>query len=660
MRSSRMQVVLNSPLAWTSAALAGGILLHIDRVPLWATAAAAVCMTWRLAAELRLIRLPGRVAKIGVAFMLIAAIFARFQTLNGLSAGTALLVVMGSIKLLETHTRRDRYVVIGASLFLLLAACLDRQSLLRAPLYVLHAWVCCTALATIAHDGKGLTNRAAAVLAGRSLLLALPLALVLFLFFPRMVGAFWVLPQGDAAVTGLSDTMSPGGISALSESDDPAFRVRFEGATPPPEERYWRGPVLHDFDGYTWRRVQNQFYGRPTLEPSGPAYRYRISLEPNSQPWWFALDTVSASPNPRVFLTFDFQLLANEPVTHTTTYEAVSYTHNRTTGPLSKLARRHDTQLPPDRNRRSVQLAKQMRGDVASDAQFANAVLAMFRGGGFEYTLTPPLLDLDSVDDFLFNTRRGFCGHYASAFVTLMRAAGVPARVVTGYQGGEWNPIGEYYLVRQSDAHAWAEVWLDGRGWTRVDPTAAVAPERLRRGIFDLIPDSLSAPERFLRDTPWLADARQRWDALNDWWNDRVVRFDFRTQTDLLRWLGIEAPDWQILGWLFAAGLIVWLSFVAWHVGRALRATPMDRLARAYMKLCGKLARAGAAREPHEGPLAYAAAVASRRPDLAETVRALLDRYAELRYGHRMHDDAHSPAIAAFERAVSRLRVHRA
>jgi hypothetical protein len=238
----------------------------------------------------------------------------------------------------------------------------------------------------------------------------------------------------------------------------------------------------------------------------------------------------------------------------------------------------------------------------------------------------------------------------------MMRAAGIPSRVVTGYQGGEWNPIGEYFLVKQSDAHAWAEVWIDGRGWTRIDPTAVVAPERLQRGLYDLMPQTFSNAERFIRDIEWLQGARQRWDALNDWWNERVVRFDFNTQIDLLKWLGFESPDWRALGWLFAGALISWLLFIAWHVGRALRATPMDRLARAYTKLCTKLARAGTPRAPHEGPLAYADTVAARRPDIGATVRELLRRYADLRYG-RAADRA--PDIAAFEREVARLTVPR-
>ena len=648
------------PLTWTTAALLSGVLLHIDRVPLWATATALLWAGWRFAHEIRPVRLPGTFAKAGVMLLLVVAVIAQFRTVNGLSAGTALLVVMGSLKLLETHTQRDRNIVIGASLFLLLAACLDRQSLLRAPLYLVHAWVCCAALGVTTRGNVGVSNRTIALLAARSLLLALPLALVLFLFFPRMAGAFWTLPQSGSATTGLSDSMSPGSISSLGESDDPAFRVHFESDPPPPEERYWRGPVLHDFDGYTWRQTPGQYYVRSPLQYIGKEYKYSVTLEPSFERWWFALDTVTESPDRRrVRLTFDQQLVANEPVTQLINYSAVSHTQTRSEGPIPVVARRVDTRLPPNRNLRSVALAKEMRGRAGTEQKYIDSVLDLFRNGGFEYTLTPPLLNLDSVDDFLFNTKRGFCGHYASAFVTLMRAADIPARVVTGYQGGEWNPIRHYYLVRQSDAHAWAEVWIDGRGWTRVDPTAVVAPERLRRGLLDLLPDSGSATTRVFRQATWLSGARQTWDAANDWWNERVVHFNFGTQLDLLRWLGFDDPDWRMLGYLLAAGLIAWLIVIAWHVSRTSRRAPTDRLARAYDKLCSKLAQAGAPREPHEGPLAYAVAIGNRRPDLATSANGLLMSYADLRFGNDVNDVARPAAVAAFEQAVSRFRTGR-
>lgn len=664
-----------TPLTWTALVLCGSILLHIDRAPVWVSAVTFALVAWRLAASVRTIRLPGKLVRPLMAFALVAAVFARFHTLNGLSAGTLLLILMSAVKLLETHARRDHFIVIGGSLFLLLAACLDRQSLLRTPLYLGQAWLCCSALAIVAYapvstmnvltsrssaaPASGFGNRAAVLLAGRTLLYSLPLALVLFVFFPRLPGAFWALPRSGEAQTGLSDTMSPGSISLLTSSYEIAFRVKFQGAPPPSRERYWRGPVLHDFDGYTWRRAADAAYSAQPLEYVGTAYRYRVSLEPSQQRWWFSLDTVDRAPDPKVVFAYDYELIANDPVTELTSYDTVSHTATRPTEPLSKRARQVETAFPASRNPRSVQLAREMRGRAASDGAFVGAVLELLRTGGFVYSLEPPLLSYDSVDDFIFNTRSGFCGHYASAFVMLMRAGGVPARVVTGYLGGEWNPIGGYFTIRQSDAHSWAEVWLEGRGWTRIDPTSVVAPDRLTRGMLDLLPDAGSAPTRLLRSSPGLTRLLQRWDALNAWWNDHVLKFDYHSQLHLLSFLGIRSPDLATLGRAFVAALLVWMGWIAWQVGRAPAQQRPDRLARAYGRLCRKLARVGLPRPAHLGPVAYADAVCARRPDLAESVRSLLARYAELRYGAPATTESYAVEVRGFERAVAALRVRK-
>jgi hypothetical protein len=296
---------------------------------------------------------------------------------------------------------------------------------------------------------------------------------------------------------------------------------------------------------------------------------------------------------------------------------------------------------------------------VGSDAAYIEAALDYLRTGGFVYSLDPPLLGDDSVDDFLFKSRNGFCGHYASAFVALMRAGGVPARVVTGYLGGEWNPIGAYFVIRQADAHSWAEVWLEGRGWTRVDPTAVVEPDRLDRGIMDLLPDAGSQSARLLRSSPWLARMLQRWDATNTWWNDHVLKFDYHSQLNLLSRLGFSSPDLQTLGWAFVATLLVWLAWIAWQVGRSTPGPRPDRLARAYARLCKKLAGAGLPRPAYQGPIAYADVVTESRPDLAQSVRALLALYAELRYGAPA-TASRAAQVAGFERAVAHLRVGKA
>ena len=651
-------------LEWVTVAFVGGSLLNIDRVPSWAPLAALLFVIWRLVAASRSLPLPGTVIRGLLALILVAGIVVRFHTLNGLSAGTALLLLMGAVKIVETRTQRDQFIVVGAAVFLLLAACLDRQSLTRAPLYLLQAWLCCAALAVVAHvpgNSPSATrvpfdNRAALLLAARSLLLALPLAALLFVFFPRLPGAFWAIPRPEEALTGLGDTMSPGSISRLTSSYEVAFRAHFDGPPPPPQERYWRGPVLHEFDGATWRRTAGIFVPLQPLEYLGPQYHYRISLEPSSQRWWFSLDTPMGSPSPRVFFTADYQLVSSEPVTEATSYTLVSHTSTRSTGELSKVARKYDTRLPEDRNPRSRELALGLRSAARSDSDYVEAVLDFFRKGGFQYTLTPPRLGYDSIDDFLFNTRLGFCGHYASAFVALMRAGGVPARVVTGYLGGEWNPIGSYFVVRQSDAHSWAEVWLESRGWTRVDPTGVVAPERLRRGILDILPNAVSAQARFVWSQPWLAGLLQRWDAVNTWWNDRVVKFNYEDQLRLLRRFGIDSPDAEKLGWAFGAALVSWLLWIAWHVGRDEARRRPDNLARAYTALCKKLSRAGVNRQSHQGPLAFAAAISQHRPDLAGVVGSLLLRYAQLRFG-RPEQPEYLQRVRDFQREVRRLTV---
>jgi protein-glutamine gamma-glutamyltransferase len=456
-------------------------------------------------------------------------------------------------------------------------------------------------------------------------------------------------------VTGLSDTMSPGSIAHLITSYDIAFRVQFIGPAPPYPQRYWRGPVLHDFDGHTWRGAAQLYRRRAPLAGAGPLYHYRVELEPSRQRWWFALDTPLQSPDPKVTLTYDSQLIARAPVGEPTSFEAESRYPTQQLTPLSAGDRRRDTFLPPGQNPRTAQLATDLRRRASSDRALVQAALELLRSGGFTYSLDPVPLSAEQIDDFLFHTKSGFCEHYASAFVALMRAAGVPARVVTGYLGGELNPIGGYYVVRQSDAHSWAEVWLDGEGWTRIDPTAVVEPERTRRGLLDLLPGAASAQERLLRASPWLVRVLQRWDAANAWWDERVVRFDYSTQLDLLERLGIHSPDGRAVGWAFVLALLGWLAVIAWHFASSARRVRADALARTYQRLCGKLARrSGLVRAAHQGSLAYAAALAARQPALAGSAHELLARYAQLRYGAPA-PETRARDLAEFRRAVARL-----
>jgi transglutaminase-like putative cysteine protease len=416
---------------------------------------------------------------------------------------------------------------------------------------------------------------------------------------------------------------------------------------------------MHEFDGATWRAGRDAPGGTQRLDCLSAPYRYRVYLEPTFRAWWLALDTVMASPAPNVRYTDDYQLIASQPVSQSLSYRARSCAHTRSLVPLSPAARRLDTQLPPGRNPRTLALAVQLRSRTGSDVGFVRAVLTFLRTNGFSYSLTPPPLGAAPIDEFLFDTRTGFCGHYASAFVDLMRAGGVPARVVTGYLGGQWNPYDDSLVVRQSDAHAWAEVWLDGSGWTRVDPTAVVAPERIYHGILDLLPNAVSVSARIVHAWPWLSASLQRWDALNGWWNERVVGFNYRAQLDLLGDLGFRSPELRDAAYAFGATLLTWLAWISWQLGREASSRPRaDRLGRAYTRLCRKLARAGLPRPPHQGPLGYAQAIIQHRPDLAPQVGPLLESYATLRFGPT---SAPTPDrdLRQFERAVSHLSIRR-
>lgn len=637
---------------WVVGAYLFGALLHLGQLPLWVMLVAGGGGVWALAAVQGRVRLPGRIFKVSLTVLLTVTVLAMFHTLNGLSAGSALLILMGAVKLLEATTRRDRLIVVGVGFYLLLAACLESQQMLRAPLYLVQAWLSCTALLYASHPEAPLPARGAALLSARSLAFAVPLAVLLFILFPRMAGAFWSLGGANEGETGLSDTMSPGSISELGNSVDPVFRVWFDGAPPPPQERYWRGPVLHDFDGYTWTRSNGELFTPENLDWEGPAYHYQIRLEPDSNPWWPALDTLRSEQAPGTRVTPDRQLVAYRPAHDAVTYSAVSYTETRSQDVLSSLARRFDTKFPHERNPRSQVLAQRLRTAAPDVPAYVDSVLALFGDGRFEYTLTPPLLDLNSVDDFIFNTRRGFCGHFASAFAMLMRAGGVPARVVTGYQGGEWNPIGHYLLIRRSDAHAWVEVWEDGRGWVRVDPTAVAAPERLRRSILDLLPSAGSVPDRLIHQFSWLQRGHVVWDAANAWWSTQVVAYNYASQLRLLDRLGFGDPDWQQLGWLLAATLAVWLGVISWQFSRVRGDGGPDRLGRAYLRLCARLARSAAVRAPHQGPLAYAASLHGVSEPVVRA-RELLNLYARLRYGSV---DPDAQQLREFEHRVSRWR----
>jgi transglutaminase-like putative cysteine protease len=616
-------------------ALAGllvATLLNLQHLAWWCLPVLVGASAWHARAAWRGTPLPGRVARVALVLALTTAILVTVRGQGPLTAAATLLASMTAAKLFESHARRDWYVLLGGTLFLLLAACLDQQQLLRVPLYAGCLWLCAGALRGIERRSQP-SARELLRAAGRQLLYALPLAAVLFLFVPRLPGAFWSLPGNDEAITGLGDEMSPGAIARLAESDEPALRVRFEGTVPPPGERYWRGPVLHHFDGFTWRRGQPLAAGAPGLEYVGAHYHYTMTVEPGSLPMIPALQYAEPPHLPFVRFTPDFQLLLPRPLGQAQAYELDGWPAARSVAALDEHERHVDLQLPPGRNPRSLALALQLRAGAVDDAAMVRAALEHLRSGGYTYTLTPQRLGRDSVDDLLFGTREGFCGHYASAFVTLMRAAGVPARVVTGFLGGEWNSFGGYLTVRQAEAHAWAEVWLPGRGWTRADPTAVVSPERLMRGNYSFGLQGVARLGDQLRRTRWLGQAMYAWEAASAWWQDEVVGFNFARQMDFTRWLGLGDPDWQKLAVVLGVGMGVWLALLAWSLGRELRSHARDPLARGWLLIEARLRKAGFERAASEPVAGFCARVASAHPALGAALAPLARQYTALRYG---------------------------
>jgi protein-glutamine gamma-glutamyltransferase len=618
-------------LLWVVGGFVLAVAPHLSDVSPWLTMLAAATVIARLTIAIRQWRLPHKWMRSGAAFAAMLGVLATYRTLNGLEAGTAFLIVMGAMKLLETQSKRDLTIVVFVSYFLLFAGFLYDQQLILLPYMLITTWALTATLMRI-HQSAPLTALEAISSTGKMFLQALPLAALLFLLFPRLPGQFWAVPGRETGMTGIDDEVSPGDVSELSVSGAIAFRAKFAAENVPPRrELYWRGPVLHAFDGRTWRRPQYPYVDRPLVQTSSD-YAYRIVLQPHNRYWVFALDAPTRWPG-GTRRTFDYQLLSNRRVSTLSSYDLESSTRYRTEGPLPRALRQADLHLPPNRNPRSIQLAQQMRATVDTDEQFVAAVLSMFREQEYFYTLEPPRLESNSVDDFLFNTRRGFCEHFASAFTMMARAAGIPARVVAGYQGGELNPINGYLLVRQSDAHAWSEVWYDDRGWVRVDPTAAVAPERVERGIDAAISDEESVPGRVFVRSTFLSQMRNAWDAVNTYWNDNIVEFGQDQQRSLLSRLGIQDPDWQELGIGLVATLIAFFASVSLYLAIRYRPPRRDPLVETYEQLCRRLARQNLGRAAHEGPSDYLVRVATARPDLAGQLNEFRSVYLSLRYG---------------------------
>ncbi|MBK9160004.1 MAG: DUF3488 domain-containing transglutaminase family protein [Nitrosomonadales bacterium] len=611
---------------------------HAEHLPPWVTALCASLLAWRGYLAWSGNPLPKRWLLLTITLACTGGIAIDFHTLFGREVGVTLLMLLATLKLMELRTARDAVALVYLACFIIITNFFYSQSIPTA-LYMLATLVVILTSWVHLHApdiALGPRLRVASTL----LLQAIPLTLILFVLFPRVQGPLWGLPQDAYASSGLSDTMSPGSLSKLSLSDAVAFRVTFDGPVPPREQMYWRGPVLWDFDGTTWTRGRNATLRAPTLADTGSPASYTVTLEPHNKHWLFALDMPDRLSIPSL-LAPDFQSLSHKPVNARIRYRASSLLSYRANPDEPPQQIKRALALPRGLNPESRLLAKSWREQFPQDdAAIVRAALAHFNRGGYEYTLEPPLLGANSVDDFLFRTRQGFCEHYAGSFVFLMRAAGIPARVVTGYQGSEYNELGDYHILRQSDAHAWAEVWLGERGWVRHDPTAAIAPGRIQRGLSSAVADNAALPFMARNPPQWLLKLRMNWDTLANQWNQWVLGYDNERQFAFLTRLGMESVTWQKLAMNLAVGLGLAIALFALFMLRHLFTRRHDEVQAAWLKLCGRLAKAGLPRAPHEGPQDYAARIASARPDIAEDIADLAARYSGLRYGKSQDEQA--------------------
>jgi transglutaminase-like putative cysteine protease len=603
------------------------LALHATHLPIWLVGALAMVLAVRFSQRRRNGGRPPLWLKLPLIAILLLAVIGYYGTLFGREPGSAFAVGLLVLKTLECDTVRDARVGIAFACFALMATLLFDQSML---LTLIVAVGLIPALATLrsletARRPAGFLRELAS--SGALLAAGLPLAAIAFLFVPRLGSPLWGAPAADQTHTGLSSSMAPGDLTQLLIDDSPAMRVTFDGATPAPMERYFRTFVMWHFDGRRWDRG----YGRPAppaaLDANGPTLSYQITLQPTQRRALPALD-VPVAPSADARLSADREMLADNRIDDTRSYRVVSSLHYRLQNELDDATRQLGLQLPPGFNPRSRALAAQWRARYGSDDEaIARAAMAMFHEENFRYTLVPAPLGRDSVDDFLFNTREGFCEHYSSSFTFLMRAAGIPARVVTGYQGGFWNNIGNYLLVRQSNAHAWTELWLAGRGWVRFDPTGAVRPDRVNAEGNAAVGDQGSWYQ-----SAWLEGLRNRWDVVNQWWAQGVTGFDALRQQGLLTPFGVQKAEVgtlaSVLAGCIAALVAIGLGWAMYRRGEG------DVALRALHKLEARLARRGLRRRTGEAPGSFLLRAARYLPAQRKQLEALQVLYVDLRYAH--------------------------
>jgi transglutaminase-like putative cysteine protease len=633
-RESRDTLFLLAVIAWT-------VLPHASHLPAWSLALAAAVLLWRARLALVNAPLPGRWVLVAVLIGAIGLTFWSYRTLLGKEPGVTLAVALMALKTLELRARRDAFVVFFLGFFIVLTHFLYSQSIFVAIAMLVSVWGLLTAL-VLAHMPVGQPSLAlAGGLAARTALLGAPVMALLFVLFPR-IGPLWGVPQDGSSKTGLSNTMKMGSMTEVARDDAVAMRIRFDGLAPPPAQMYFRGPVLTRFDGVEWSPLGLSFAPQslparpPALQTSGQAIGYEVTLEPlrlASVPLLEATTEVMPVEGYRLVARDDLQWLADKPVLERLRLKAFANTSFVLGSPRRFGELQESLELPTGFNPRTVAWARAFRDahKGQSATRLASELLQHIRSAGFSYTLAPGDYGRDAIDEFWLDRKEGFCEHFAAAFTVVLRAAGVPARIVTGYQGTDLPPVDGYYVVRQSSAHAWTEFWQAGTGWVRADPTGAVAPDRIGRS------SRLAAPQGFVAGTldamnPRLfAELRNVWDLMNNRWNQSVLNYSRGHQFDVLKQIGFAAPTWEDLAMLLV-GALVGLA-VAGAVWAWLDRHRVDPWLRQLARIRRALGTLGIAAAPHESPRTLAIRVRERLGGAGEKLALLLDLLEARRYG---------------------------
>lgn len=665
-------------LSWILLAVMLVLIPQSLRMPLWISAIALACISWRWLIYVGKMGYPGRSLRVLIVIFTLLIAVTQLRSLGvGLDSAASLLTLGFVFKLIEMRYKRDIYVVISLCFVMAMVQFLYSQSALSTLYIALVVLVVTAAMVALNRSPLVTSTTGTLRMALKMGMQALPLTIVLFLLFPR-VAPLWAVPvQNTGNGTGVTDEMSPGDIAQLGRSSSLAFRVQFENMVPPLHENlYWRGLVLDDFDGETWRRTRRgssysqaarlndfQWNWRDRVQrgDSDPI-RYNIILEPTQQPWLYGLHL--AEPESRnLYQSRNFEIFNNGLITKRFSYDVRTFRNSQTDLVLLDSARRRSTQLPDTGNQQSLEFARELRASVDTNRDYIYAVLAHFQQNEFFYTLNPPLLGENRVDDFLFNTQEGFCEHYASSFAFLMRAAGIPSRVVVGYQGAEYNRFEDYMMVYQYNAHAWNEVWLAGEGWVRFDPTAAVSPERIEQGVEAALRDdpafleqSLFSPAR-LGALGWINTMRLRLDAIEYEWNRRVVNYDEEVQFELLSEVLGEVTEQKVLTLMISLAAVVVVG-IALTVISGVPRRQRDPVNRLYRLVGSELEKIGLGRRRGEGPTDYCQRVLAARPELTEPMAELTSLYLEINYRHaELPAGQRKQLLGALKRAVGQLRL---